>query len=406
MQGKKSVLIVINSLELGGAQKSLASFLKCLNQSPAAERYDIDLLVAKPCGMFYQDLPDNTRLVTPPAELVWLGTKSGDALLKEHPSLGGRIGKLKWKLSLKQRPLHGRLNEEQRLWLNWRRIIPENPKNYDIAVSYMNGFPGYYVMDKVRAQRKVLWIHNEYEKLRYDRAFDAPFYAACSEIITISDACRDSFLRVFPEHRDKIDVLQNITLASDILARGEAGDAPEFEGAEHRILSMGRLSAQKQFNLAVGAAAELKRKGVRFRWLVLGEGEDRPALQNQIDAEGLSDDFLLVGLRENPYPYLKRCDLFVQTSLYEGKSIAVEEAKIFERPIISTDYPTVWDNLRDGETGLIVPMKAEAIAEAIVRVIQAPDLRKRLAANLSAEPRGNEAELTNYLRFQMGERID
>jgi len=406
MHGKKSVLIVINSLELGGAQKSLVSFLKCLNQSTEAEWYDIDLLVAKPCGMFYQDLPENTRLVKPPAELVWLGTRSGDALLKEHPSVGGRIGKLKWKLSLKQRPFHGSLNEEQRLWLNWRGIVHENPKKYDIAVSYMNGFPGYYVIDKVSAKWKVLWIHTEYEKLHYDRGFDAPFYEACSEIITISDACRDSFLRVFPEHRDKIHVLQNITLASDILARGDAGDAPEFEGAELRILSMGRLHEAKQFNLAIGAAAQLKRQGVRFRWLVVGEGEERQALQNQIDAEGLREDFLLVGLRENPYPYLNRCDLFVQTSLYEGKSIAVEEAKIFGKPIISTDYPTVYDNLRDGETGLIVPMKAEAIAAAVSRVLQDPGLKERLAANLRAEPQGNEAELTNYLRYQMGEQID
>lgn len=406
MEGKKSVLIVINSLELGGAQKSLVSFLKCLNKTPEARRYDIDLLVAKPCGMFYQDLPEDTHLIPPPPELLWLGTKSGDPLLKEHPSLRGRVGKLLWKVSLKQRLFHGALNEEQRLWLNWRRFIPENPKSYDIAVSYMNGFPGYYVMDKVRAARKVLWIHNEYEKLNYDRAFDAPFYEACSQIITISDACRESFLRVFPKYQNKINVLENITLASDILARGEDGDAPEFEGAEYRILSMGRLSEQKQFNLAVSAAAVLKGKGARFRWLVLGEGEDRPALQTQIEQAGLTDDFLLVGLRTNPYPYIKRCDLFVQTSRYEGKSIAVEEAKIFEKPIISTDYPTVYDNLKNEETGLIVPMQPEAVAEAIDRMIHDSDLRDRLRANLHDGPRGNERELINYLHLQMGEPLD
>ena len=405
MEEKKSVLIVINSLELGGAQKSLASFLKCLGGSPAAERYDIDVLVAKPRGMFYDDMPRGPRLLPPVPELMWLGTESGDPLLKQHPSSAGRKGKLLWKLTLKQRPLHPALNEEQRLWLNWRRLIPENPKTYDIAVSYMNGFPGYYVMDKVRAARKVLWIHNEYEQLHYDRAFDAPYYAACSQIITISDACRDSFLRVYPEYADKIAVLENITLASDILARGDAGEAPEFEGAENRLLSLGRLTAQKQFDLAISTAALLKQRGVPFRWLILGDGEDREDLQRQIDQSGLSDSFRLVGLRANPYPYLKACDVFVQTSRFEGKSIALEEAKIFGIPIVATNYPTVYDNLKDGETGLIVPMEAEAVANAIERLLRDESLRDKLRASLRKAPKGNERELVKYLHYQMGEPI-
>ena len=403
MEKKKSVLIVINSLESAGAQKSLVSFLRCLSESPESLRYDIDLLVARPRGMFYSDVPKDVCLVPPPPELVWMGTESGDPLLKQHPSRLGWMGKLLWKLSLKQLPLHHALNEEQRLWLNWRSLIPEYPKAYDVAVSYMNGFPNYYVIDKVRAARKVLWIHNEYEKLNYDIAFDAPYYEACDRIITISDACKESFLKFYPRHRDKIDVLENITLASDILAKGEDGDAPEFEGADHRILSIGRLSAQKQFDLAIRAAAVLKRRGLRFRWLVLGDGADEPELQKLIDSNGLTDAFQLAGVRTNPYPYFMHCDVFVQTSRFEGKSIVLDEAKIFGKPIVSTDYPTVYDNLKNEETGLIVPMEAEAVADAIDRLLHDFCLRERLQANLRDTAQGNEKELINYLHLQMGD---
>ena len=402
MEKKKSVLIVINSLELGGAQKSLVSFLKCLVETGEIRRYDIDLLIAKPCGMFYPDVPEEVHMIPSPPELLWLGTPSGDPLLEENPSRRGKVGKLLWKLSLKQVPLHHALNEEQRLWLNWRRLIPEYPKTYDVAVSYMNGFPNYYVIDKVRAARKVLWIHNEYEKLRYDIAFDAPYYDACDQIITISDACKESYLKFYPRHREKIDVLENITLASDILARGEDGDAPEFDGAEHRILSVGRLSAQKQFDLAIRAAAVLKRRGTRFRWLIVGEGEDREELQKQIEREGLSGDFELIGLRTNPYPYLKHCSVFVQTSLFEGKSIVLDEAKIYGKPIIATDYPTVYDNLENEKTGLIVPMEPEAVADAVERVLGDAGLRERLKENLRGA-QGNEKELIRYLHLQMGD---
>ena len=252
MSRKKSVLIVIHSMELGGAQKSLVSFLKGLQAQGYDKDYDIDLLIAKPAGLFMDHLPAFARRLTPPAELLWLGTPRGDALLAHSPSLRGRFGKARWILSNRQRLTAKRLNDDQRLWRNWKALLRPLPGHYDVAIAYMNGFPNYYVIDKVRAKRKILWIHNEYEKLGYDASFDRPYYEAADGVVTISDVCRESFLRVFPGLSSKVSVLANITLAAEIRSKGALAEAPEFEQADGvKILSVGRVCVQKQFELAV-----------------------------------------------------------------------------------------------------------------------------------------------------------
>ncbi len=397
MNDRKSVLIVIDMMELGGAQKSLISFLKSLEVSGLSARYEVDVIVGRPKGLFMSQFPSFVHVLPSPPELVWLGTPRGDELLSKHPSIRGHVGKLRWMITNKQRTLHRGLNEEQRMWVNWKMLVPALPKRYDAAISYMNGFPGYYVIDKVNAKRKILWIHNEYQKLGYDADFDRPYYAACDRVVTISDACVESFTHVFPEFADKTILLRNITLASDVLSKGARREAPEFEGTSAlRILSVGRLAAQKQFDLAAQTAAALKARGVNALWLIVGDGPDRARLQAQIDESGLRESMKLIGQKANPYAYMARCDVFVQTSRFEGKSIVLDEAKLFGKPIVVTDYPTASDAIQDGRNGLICPMNAQKLADAIVRLAGDGALRERFAGELAGETDGDD-ELRKYV---------
>lgn len=397
----KKVLIVIHDMESGGAQKSLASFLRCMCMNGADKNYEIDLIVAKPTGIFMKQIPEAIHLIETPKELLWLGTPSKHKILKEHFSVKGFMGKAMYSLKRKMHRFDAKLNEEQKLWASWKNIVPEYPKKYDVAISYMNGFPNYYVMEKVKAQKKVLWIHNEYQKIGYEPSYDRKYYEDCDEIITISEKCVNSFLEVYPGMEKKIHILENITLRDDILERGKAEKAPEFSRSGYKFLSVGRLSEQKGFDLAIEAAECLKRQSLEFFWMILGEGPEREKLQALIDEKGLQDCFLLAGIRENPYPYINDCDIFVQTSLYEGKSIVLDEAKIYGKPIVVTDYPTVYDSIVDGKTGLIIKREAEAVAEAITKYINNPALCERFATNLLNENNGNESELNKYIDIML-----
>ena len=165
------------------------------------------------------------------------------------------------------------------------------------------------------------------------------------------------------------------------------------------ILSVGRLWNQKGFDLAIDAAAVLKQQGIDFAWYIIGEGSLRAPLQKQIDALGLSDCFLLLGTRENPYPYMKHCDMLVQPSRYEGKSVVLDEAKMLCVPIVATAYPTVGDQIVDGKEGVITEMSAQGIADGILRIMKDEQLRNRLKTYLSEHEYGNQNEIRKYMKI-------
>ena len=88
------------------------------------------------------------------------------------------------------------------------------------------------------------------------------------------------------------------------------------------------------FDIAIKAAAILVKKGYTIKWYVLGEGEERNTLEQSIKEHNLIANFILLGIKENPYPYINNATIYVQPSRFEGKSLAIDEAKILHKPIL------------------------------------------------------------------------
>jgi glycosyltransferase involved in cell wall biosynthesis len=109
----------------------------------------------------------------------------------------------------------------------------------------------------------------------------------------------------------------------------------------------------------------------------------------------------MIGVRENPYIYIRACDVFVQTSRYEGKSIVLDEAKIFDKPIVVTNYPTVYDSIENDKNGIIVPMDGKQIADGIGRIWSDNALRYKLCDELKRSNIGNEKELEKYINVML-----
>lgn len=398
----KNVLIVIQDMRIGGAQKSLVSFLRCLTASQMGKEYRISLMVIDPNGPFLKQIPESVNLITPPKSLRWLGSAFGKELLLRHFSLSGLWGECKWLFQKKAKRFPAEYNLQQKLWHSWKNRIPVCNTQYDVAISYIDGVPNYYVMEKVQAKKKVLWIHNEYEKLGYDPSFDEPYYEKADGIITISEKCRQCIAETFPAQQKKVHILENISSAADIIAKSRQGACPEFaDSTGVKLLSVGRLNTQKGYDLAIDAAKLLKAQGLSFRWLVLGDGPDREVLQQKIEDCGLQGSFCLLGSRENPYPYMHRCDLLVQSSRFEGKSVVLDEARILSKVAVVTNYATVGDSVEHGKTGWITEMTPQALAEGILRLCRDEALRVDMEEYLQKLPKGNEAELHQYLQIMM-----
>ena len=254
----KKVLFVINALDGGGAEKSLVSLLNELEQYK--DEYSFDLLIPNKKGLFYNQIPDfiNEITVSKPMKYMANGFKELISLRELNPYL--IFIKLRWVLKQKRLATVVGGIREQELWKLWEKYIPNLDQSYDVAISYMNGYPNYYVIDKVNAKKKYLWIHNEYQKLGYDVSFDKKYYEAADAIITISDLCKKSIIERMPQIEEKVQVLENISSGKLIynLAKKptEIESFNKFEGI--KILSIGRLVEQKNFKLAVDTAKYLK----------------------------------------------------------------------------------------------------------------------------------------------------
>lgn len=393
----KKILIVIYDMRIGGAQKSLLSFLQELSAADLGAAYDVHVMPMNPVGEFLSQIPSTIHIDHPPRVLQWMGTRMNWRLLRRL-SIRGLAGEIAWMFRKKLGLLPSKLNNAQKVWYSWHDFVPCHEERWDVAIAYIDGSASYYVMDKVQADKKIMWLHSDYEKQGYQPAYDARYYQACDAVITVSKECRDAVTRALPQYAEKVHVLENISSVRAVLERSRESVCAEYVGFQGlKLLTVARLNEQKGIDLAVEAAKCLKEAKLDFLWLIVGEGAQRARLEEMIRQYGLEGHFQLIGSRENPYTYMRECDILVQPSRVEGKSIVLDEAKILCKPIVVTAYPTVADAISHAETGWITGMTGEEIAEGILKLAQDDALRQRMIDRLQQLPKGNEQELQRYL---------
>lgn len=382
----KKILFVMHSLEYGGAERSLVNLM---NELPR-NKYHIDILLFQKKGDFLQQLPAWVNVLDTPAVLKELYAPLRQAGKYLIPKV---VGTLCAKFAR-----HTRKSRSAFRWRHfYQRMIPVLSIRYDTAVAYVGAEVMYYVRDCVQADRKLVWIHNDYRTAGYSKEDDAPYLADMDGIVSVSQGCVDVLREEFPELKHRMHYIENITSSAAVRTMAEAFVPPEYQPDGVNILSVGRLWPQKGFDLAIKAASVLRKQGLKFRWFVVGEGSLRPELEKQIEDEGLGDTFFLLGTRLNPYPYIKHCTVMVQSSRYEGKSVVLDEAKILRTPIVATCYPTVADQVAEGKEGIITAMSAEDLAQGVVQLVQDQQLCQSMRDYMARHEYGNQQEVEKYI---------
>ena len=277
-----------------------------------------------------------------------------------------------------------------------KKQLPQLNKKYDCVIGYLEGNASCYAVEYENTDKRICYVHSDIKKLGINKNINRETFEKCDVIVTISQACADSIEEEYPFARDKITVIENITSAR--LLKQSAREEISFDKKENEkiILTVGRFSPPKGIDLAVEASAILKEKGYKFKWYHIGTGELKTAIESLVSSLGVEKEFILLGERSNPYPYIGQCDIYVQPSRYEGKSIAIDEAKCLCRPIVTTNFTTVADQIQDGINGLICEMNANDIAAKIEILLNDAALRNKLTLNLSEEKTGNEEELEKF----------
>lgn len=387
---KKNILFIIPGLGAGGAEKSLVNLLNEFDYS----KYNVDLFVIDKKGLFTMFLPEQVKVLEQPENLIIFK----ESLLK---SIGIFISKRKFKLAYNRlaycfinKFMKNKGKAEQYSWKFFRQAIGIIDRRYDISIGYLEKTSNYICVDCVETDKKIGWIHNDYTKLEIDREFDEKYFNKLDFVVTVSDKCKEVLEKEFPQIKIKVKLIENIT-SSKLIRKLACKNEERFDSNrdEIKILSIGRLDNQKGFDMAIEAANLLVQKGYKIKWNIIGEGNERKKLQELIKKYNLQNNFNLIGLRANPYPYISNCDIYVQPSRFEGKSVAIDEAKILCKPIVVTNFSTVYDQITNNKTGIITGMNALEISKGIEKYINDIELKNSMICNLKRLSLGNEFEI-------------
>ena len=378
----KKLLFIINTLGCGGAERAMLNLFSALDSN----KYEISLFVLTSQGELRRELPENVRLINKKYKEVSVLTKKGRRLLTLSVLKAG-IGKA---LFLRRAPYiiknflimrkKGKIMPDKLLWRLLSDGAPKIQEEYDLAVAYLEGGATYYVADCLKAKKKAAFVHIDYEKAGYTRELDLDCYEKFDRIFTVSDEVKEHFLSVYPEYENKTSVFNNILNQERIKKMAEQGEGfnDGFKGL--RILTVGRLTRQKRYDVAINAMKLMKEKiGVPIRWYVLGEGDLRQELEQQIKSAGLENDFILMGVKENPYPYYKGCDFYVHATEFEGKSIALQEAQVLGKPILATDCSGNREQIENGTDGILCELDPGQVCEKLLYIINNPEKCKGYA---------------------------
>ena len=373
----KNILFVLDSLTCGGAEKSLISLLNSINY----KKYNVDLLLFKRSGEFEKFLPGKVNLLEVPEYFKFLNGEYVGSIKNKAMYLSTR---LKTSLSLRiNNKSKQKIHSEQIVYKCINSSLNTINKDYDIAVAYSQGLPTYFVSEKVNAKKKLAWINCNYISTMYDKDLDNKFYNKIDKIIVVSKFIYDSMSKMKYGYKNKLKIILDIVDPKLILDMGLEEEAKELkENNDFKILTVGRLATVKGYDLAVKTARLLKNNNLKFKWFIIGEGPERKEIEELIQEYDVENEVILLGAKSNPYPYMRECDLYVQTSRKEGFGLTVIEAKILKNVIVATKFDTVNELLTNNVDGVIVDKDENSIYEGIKKVINKPDFYNEIKSNV------------------------
>lgn len=376
----KKVLFVINTLGCAGAETALIELLKSLDE----KEYELSLYVLMGQGEMIDKIPENVKLLNDHYCKDSVLSKQGkQAMMKtvwrsfwENGNVFGKFAYIVRTFSAMRRT--GKFQPDKILWRVISDGSPRFEETYDLAVAYLEGGSTYYVADHVKAKKKAAFIHIDYESSGYAKGMDRNCFDKIDRIFTVSDEVKKHFQNVYPKYQDKVKVFHNIINQDEIRrkAEEETGFEDHFDGV--RLLTVGRLTYQKAYDIAIDAMKLIKDRGYKVRWYILGEGSERPALEKKVKELGLEKEFLMPGAVSNPFPYYKQADIYVHATRFEGKSIAIQEAQTLGCAIIASDCNGNREQIVQEKDGLLCQLNPESIAEAVISLVEDRDKRIRL----------------------------
>jgi glycosyltransferase involved in cell wall biosynthesis len=393
---KKKLLFALINMNVGGTEKAL---LNMINEYPK-EKYDITIFMLEKYGGFLGYIPAGVKVkyfsnyenikdfLNSPPRYSFLN------LLKK-----GQISKAFTIITL--HIITKVLRDRSLFFRYFLRNYPKLNEEYDLAVAYDGpmDFISYFVLNKINAKKKVQWIHFDITKIGFNSRFASRIYSKFDKVFVVSKEARGKLLKVLPQLKSKTDVLINVTSPLLIKSQSKTGKGftDQFEGL--RILTVGRLSAEKGHDLIIPVLYRLIQEGYNVRWYCLGGGGLKGKYEKLIEQYNIKSHFILLGIDPNPYPYIEQCDIYVQPSRHEGYCITLAEARCLGKPIITTNFTGAKEQINNMVDGMIVGINENEIYNGLLELINNNNLREKFSKNLAHNEFNNNNEIKKILNL-------
>lgn len=376
----KKVLFVINTMGRGGAERCLLHMINAMHDNWQAEEYCFALFSVLNKGELFTEVPEYVRIMNenPNEESVFDG-KARKGFAKRilqgalqngyvFRNLGSLCRLFFWQLKNKK------ISVKKLCWKLISDTAEPIEEEYDLVVGYLQGAATYYAIDRVKAAKKILFVHNDFAASGNCPWWDQPYYEKADKIYCVSQNATSKLKEIYPSCKEKIETLYNFANVNWVKERAAQKPADEdYLKIKNKpsdtlcLMTAARLEPHKAFDKAIQAMACLKRMGVKAVWYVLGDGSLRKQLQKEIEEQDVAECFFLLGQKDNPYPYLAACDIYVQETLYEGFCTSITEAVILGKRVVASDCDGNKEQLAYYNTGILTPLEPEAIAKGILQ---------------------------------------
>lgn len=371
----KEILIVVTEMNLGGTEKSLLTFLNEIK-----DRLDlkIRLLLTEPGGLLFEKIPYGVE-VEILDDLSEFQRQTKEISAKGIIKLIKRVNLFR---AVKAFYYYLKIKLTHKWYIKYNYPDLELQKNnFDIAIAFSGpeNFISWLLIEKINAVKKFQWIRTDINKFIKEFDFGHYYYPKFDKIYCVSESAYKVFTERFPTTKSKAAVFTNVISENYILKQSNEGLSFQDDYRGLRILTVGRLSGEKGQQMIPRIVERLKNDGFDFRWYLIGDGYLREELENAIIKLNIKNHLKLLGNQINPYPFFKDCDLYVQTSYFEGYCQTVHEVKIFKKPVVTTDFINASNLIVNGKDGLIVPLDKKSIYFGVRDLIENPQKRKKFS---------------------------
>ncbi|OZU89277.1 glycosyl transferase [Virgibacillus indicus] len=392
----KKVLFMLSSMNIGGVEKSFLSLMTAMPK----DKYDVTLLLLEKKGGFLKDIPDWIKV----EESDWFKQVKPIIMQSPQKTISGYVSKkqfLKIPSFMYSYLLSEKVLKDRYIYYkNVFKAISEYKDEFDIAISYQGptDIIDYYIANRVNANKKISWVHFDVTKHTINKKLYKKLYKKFDKVFAVSKSGKEKLIEKIPSIKDKTEVFMNIISKQLINEMAEKDINLDEDYKGKKLVTVGRLSREKGQDIAIRVLARLRKNGYEVRWYCIGEGKERTAYEQLIQEYGLKDDFILMGATPNPYPFIKRSDIYVQTSRHEGYCLTLAEARCLNKPIVTTDFTGAKEQVIDGYNGWIVKDEEE-LYEKTKKLLENRLQRGEFQMNLSKLEIDTSIEINKLLNI-------